>query len=232
MMPQRRDGIARRLRRWIRPAWLGTIRRTRPLSDRWGADRGTPLDRYYIESFLADHRVDIRGRVLEVKDSGYTVRFGTAVETRDVLDVDAHNPEATIIADLTAAGVIPSNRYDCFILTQVLQSIFDTRAAIAEAHRILKPAGVLLVTVPAVSAVIASGDYWRFTAMACRALFAGAFGADHVEVRSYGNVLSAIAFLAGMAWEELSRRELDVHDDRHPLLVAVRAVKSAGDSGG
>ena len=227
MMRRFRDRFARRLRRLVRPAWLGTLRRTRPLSDRWGADRGTPLDRYYIEGFLADHRADIRGRVLEVKDSGYTVRFGTAVETHDVLDIDAHNPHATIIADLTVADAIPSERYDCFILTQVLQSIFDTPAAIAEAHRILKPAGVLLVTVPAVSPVIESGDYWRFTAMACQALFADAFGAERVEVRSYGNVLSAIAFLAGMAWEELSRRELDVQDDRHPLLVAVRAVKSS-----
>jgi SAM-dependent methyltransferase len=225
MMPRRRDGLARRLRRMVRPAWLGTMRRTRPLSERWGADRGTPLDRYYIERFLADHRADIRGRVLEVKDSGYTARFGMAVAARDVLDIDGHNPQATVIADLAAADAIPSDRYDCFILTQVLQSIFDTRSSIAHAHRILKPAGVLLVTVPAVSPVIETGDYWRFTAMSCQALFAAAFGADRVEVRSYGNVLSAIAFLAGMAWEELSRRELDVQDDRHPLLVTVRAVK-------
>ncbi|MBI3769762.1 MAG: glycosyltransferase [Deltaproteobacteria bacterium] len=225
MMPQRRDGLARRLRRLVRPAWLGTLRRTRPLSDRWGSDRGTPLDRYYIERFLADHRTDIRGRVLEVKDEGYTARFGAAVETRDVLDVDSRNPRATVIADLAAADAIPSDGYDCVILTQVLQLIFDTRSAIAHAHRILKPGGVLLVTVPTLSRIVESGDYWRFTPMACRTLFAAAFGADRVEVRSYGNVLSAIAFLAGMAWEELSRRELDVQDDDHPLLVAVRAVK-------
>jgi SAM-dependent methyltransferase len=225
-MPPRRDELRRRLRRWTRPAWLGTLRRTRPLSDRSGADRGTPVDRYYIESFLAAHRADVRGRVLEVKDAHYATRFGAAVEAYDVLDVDAANPHATVIADLAAADAVAAERYDCFILTQVLPLILDTRAAIAHAHRILKPGGVLLVTVPTLSRVVDAHDYWRFTAASCAALFGAAFGPERVTVRAYGNVLTAIAFLAGMAWEELSRRELDAHDPLHPLLVTVRAVKA------
>ena len=52
----------KRLRRLVRPAWLGTIRRTTPLSERHGYDRGTPVDRYYIERFLEEHRRDIRDR--------------------------------------------------------------------------------------------------------------------------------------------------------------------------
>ncbi len=54
----------------------GELRRLTPISDVWGLDRGRPLDRYYIESFLERHRGDIRGRVLEVKDSG--TQIGTA----------------------------------------------------------------------------------------------------------------------------------------------------------
>ena len=46
-------------------------------------------------------------------------------------------------------------------------------------------------------------------------------------VRTYGNVLTAIGFLTGIAYEELSVRELDVHDSNYPILVAVRAVKPA-----
>ena len=34
-----------------------------------GRDRGTPIDRHYIERFLDEHRADIRGRVLEVRDA-------------------------------------------------------------------------------------------------------------------------------------------------------------------
>ena len=53
--------------------------RTQPLSRHWGFDRGTPVDRWYIERWLAGQARDIRGSVLEVKDSGYTTRFGAGV---------------------------------------------------------------------------------------------------------------------------------------------------------
>lgn len=224
--PPRRDDWRRRLRRALRPAWLGTLRRTQPLSDHWGSDRGTPLDRYYIERFLDAHRADVRGRVLEVKDAAYTGRFGTGVTASDVLDVDAGNPRATVVADLAAADAIPSDTYDCFILTQVLQLIPDPRAAVAHAHRILKPGGVLLATVPTLSRIVDGHDHWRFTQHGCRVLFGSIFGADAVAVGAHGNVLTAMAFLTGMAWEELSARELDHDDPIFPTLVSVRAVKS------
>lgn len=225
--------LRQRLRRLVRPAWLGTLRRTSPLSPSWGTDRGTPLDRYYIERFLDAHRGDLRGRVLEVKDSTYTRQFGGEVTAADVLDADARNPLATVIADLAAADSVPADSYDCFILTQTLQLIYDTRAALRHAARILRPGGVLLVTVPTVSRVLPNvdflRDYWRFTEASCAALFGERFGPANVTVRGRGNVLSSIAFLAGMAYEELSRRELETDDPAFPLVVTVRAVK-AGSS--
>ena len=219
-----------RLRRLFRPAWLGTLRRTTPLSPHWGVDRGTPVDRYYIEGFLNAHRSDIRGRVLEVKDSSYTRQFGQDVAVADVLDADARNPLATVVADLAAADGVPSNSYDCFILTQTLQFIYDTRAALQHCWRVLRPGGVLLVTVPVVSRVLPEvdflRDYWRFTGPSCSALFGERFGPTRVTVRPRGNVLSSIAFLTGMAYEELSTRELEADDPDFPLIVTVRAVKS------
>jgi hypothetical protein len=218
-----------RYHRLLRPAWLGTLRRTTPLGDDDGFDRGTPIDRYYIDRFLQEHQRDIYGRVLEVKDRYYSTRYNT-IEHSDVLDIDPTNADATIVADLAVADVIPSERFDCFILTQTLQLIYDTHAALAHAHRILRSGGVLLVSVPAVSRVDPAsgldGDYWRFTAASCRALFGAIFGAENVVVRSYGNVLAAIAFLAGIAAEELSLRELNVNDDYSPLVITVRAVKA------
>ena len=219
-----------RLRRLLTPAWLGTLRRTAPLSRRWGLDRGTPLDRFYIERFLDAHRADIRGRVLEVKDAGYTRRFGQDVTVADVLDIFPANPEATIVADLTSADSVPADSYDCFILTQTLQFIREPRTALHHAHRILRPGGVVLASVPTTSRVIREfdylEDYWRFTVSSCTALFTERFGATGVEVRGRGNVLVSIAFLAGLAAEELSRRELETDDPDFPLLVTVRAAKS------
>jgi SAM-dependent methyltransferase len=217
-----------RLARLFRPAWLGTLRRTSPLSDAWGYDRGTPVDRYYIECFLSEHRHDIHGHVLEVKDSGYVDRYGSAIAQRDVLDIDASNPHATIIADLSTADSIPAEQFDCFVLTQTLQFIYDLRSAIRHAYRILRPNGVLLVTMPSVSPLDRRlTDYWRLTAASCSALFGEVFGAENITVRSYGNMLAAIAFLTGMAHQELSEHELDVEDWRFPVIVAVRAVKTS-----
>jgi SAM-dependent methyltransferase len=214
-----------RARRLRRPARLGSLRRTTPLSDVWGRDRGTPVDRYYIESFLADHADDIRGDVLELLDSGYADRFGRGVSRCDILDIDRENPNATVVADLAAADAIATATYDCFILTQTLQFIYDVRAAVSHAHRILKPGGAVLCTVPSVTRVARrnlDSEYWRFTAASCARLFGDVFGPG-VEVRSYGNVLACGAFLFGLAAEELTADELEVADDYFPLLIAVRA---------
>ena len=217
-----------RLRRILTPASLGAIRRTWPISDDWGFDRGAPVDRYYIERFLFEHRRDIRGRVLEIKESRYTDRYGTAVERRDVMDIDPTNPKVTVLADLSAADQVSANLFDCFLVTQTLQLIYDTRSAIAHAHRILRPGGVLLATVPSVSRIAlgpAFVDHWRFTSASCARLFGEYFGAEHVTVAAQGNVLACIAFLLGLAYDELSPTELDVRDENFPLLVTVRAVK-------
>jgi len=216
----------KRYRRLMRPAKLGTLRRTTPLSTVWGGDRGTPIDRYYIERLLEKHRQDIRGRLLEVGDSRYTDRFATEVVSSDVLDVDKANAKATIIADLAHADGIPSDYFDCFLLIQTLQYVFDVRAAVRHAHRILRAGGVLLITVPAVSRVDPGlVDYWRFTIASCSALLNDVFSAERVTVCSYGNVLTAIGSLSGMAREELTTEELDYCDDFFPVLIAACAVK-------
>jgi SAM-dependent methyltransferase len=230
--PPARDPVLwrRRLQRLRRPAWLGSIRRTTPLSDHWGRDRGTPVDRYYIDRFLASERSAIRGRVLEVLNNGYTERFGVGVERSDVLDIDASNPSATIVADLAAADDVPGDAFDCFVLTQTLQYVYDLQSAVGHVHRVLRPGGTVLCTVPTVSR-IARGtletEYWRLTALACERLFQDAFVDGTVDVRAHGNVLASVAFLVGMAAEELSARELDRVDPFFPLLVTVRATKAA-----
>jgi SAM-dependent methyltransferase len=202
-------------------------RSTAPMSAHWGFDRGTPIDRYFIERFVGEHRGDIRGDVLEVMDRRYTDAFGADVRVADVLDRDDRNPRATLVADLTRPETLPEGRYDCFVVTQTLQFTFELAAAVASIARVLRPAGVALVTAPSVSRIDRSagvgGDFWRFTAASARALFDARF--DDVEVRTYGNVLTCAAFLYGLASEELAERELDEHDELFPTLVAVRASR-------
>jgi SAM-dependent methyltransferase len=167
--------------------------------------------------------------VLEVMNAEYTGRFGVAVQRSDVLDVDPGNPSATIVADLAHADDVPSEIFDCFILTQTLQYIYDIRSAVGHAHRILRPGGTLLCTVPTVSRIARrelDSEYWRLTAAACARLFGEVFAGGVVDVRARGNVLSAVAFLVGMAREELSSRELERDDPFFPVIVTVQARKA------
>lgn len=216
------------LRRGRRPVRLGSLGSTEPISSAWGYDRGLPVDRWYIERFLDEHRADVTGRVLEVKDTGYTDRFGHAVTERAVLDVTATNARATHIADLAVGDGLPDAAFDCFLLTQTLQYVFDLRAAAATICGVLRPGGVLLATVPVASRVTPPPltDLWRFTPLALERLLGEAFGTASVAVSGRGNVLAQVAFLAGLAVEDLTESELRVDDPLFPLIACARAVRA------
>src|SRR5215212_3387458 len=143
----------KKLKRIRRPLWFGTLWNINPLSTAWGKDRGSPVDRYYIERFLQTYSNDIHGKVLEVGTPAYTDRFGENVAQSDVLDSNRANPKATILADLESTINVASDEFDCLIFTQVLQFIYNLQSCIHELHRVLKPGGTLLVTVPCISKV-------------------------------------------------------------------------------
>ncbi len=207
---------------------IGQIGSSVPLSRDFGLDRGLPVDRHYIESFLADHASDIRGRVLEVGDDSYSRRFGGGrIEEQDILHVHPGNPMATLVGDITDAAVLPSATFDCVILTQTLHLIFDMSAAIAQIHRSLKPGGVALITVPGITPIDryewGSSWYWSLTPLALERLLGRVFGPDHVGISAYGNLYSATAFLHGAAFEEVSRAKLAPYDSSYPVIAAARA---------
>jgi SAM-dependent methyltransferase len=240
-LPDRvRANIRRRYRRLFSPfgiARRGTPRRLLPVSRNFGFERGSPIDRYYIEDFLGRHSGlsdyapgAIHGHVLEVGEDTYTRRFGLGVDRVDILDASPENPRATIVADLTDGNNIPSETYDCVICLQTLLMIYDVKAAIRTLHRILKPGGTALVTIPGICQICRPdidswGDYWRFTTLSARRLFEEVFEPANVTVTSYGNVLTASAFLYGLATEDLSRRELDLHDPDFQVTIGIKAVK-------
>jgi SAM-dependent methyltransferase len=211
---------------------FGDLRRLTPLSTSWGFDRGEPVDRYYISRFLSRHADDVRGVVLEVGDLLYTRRLGGEdVESAQVVDVEPTNRRATYVSDLVTGEGIPSAKFDCVICTQTLQLIYNVASAIQTLHRILRPGGVLLVTVPGITR-IGSDEYpgrwfWSFTADSVGRLCATALEGTSVEMTTYGNVLAATAFLFGLAAEELTREELDHHDPDFPVTIGLRAVRGA-----
>jgi SAM-dependent methyltransferase len=212
---------------------FGDVGRLKPISDCWGFDRGQPIDRFYIEDFLNKHASSIAGTVLEIGDPLYTTMFGgDRVLAGEVLDVNK-GPFVTYQGDLETdhgCDSVPSNRFDCLVVTQTLQFIYNVKAAVQIFHRVLKPDGVLLATVPGVTRTseseYPSSWFWSFTRTSTARMFGEVFGHAAVGVRTYGNVLAAACFLYGLAAEELSLEQLGADDPDFPVVVAVRAVKS------
>jgi SAM-dependent methyltransferase len=227
--------------RWLGPKWTtrarclmrgrplprwGNLRRTVPLSTEFGGDRGTPIDRYYVDDFLRRHRSSIRGRVLEIQGSGYTRRFGHDLIACDTLDISARFAP-TYTCDLAhAEHVVSDNAYDCFLLPNTAQHLREIDRALVNARRIVRPGGVILATAAAFIPLIADApDYWRVTAEGWRELAARCWPDDEAEIVGYGNCLAAIAALHGIAVEELTPAELDVCDPRYPVLIGIMCRK-------
>ena len=208
----------------------GDFNRVTPFSKEFGYDRGGPVDRYYIESFLEINTPAIKGRVLEIGDNEYTLKFGkSAVTKSDILHIDPSNTKATIIGDLSAAPQIPDNIYDCIILTQTLHLIYNYTDALKTCYRVLKPGGVLLMTVPGITH-IDQGEWknnwlWAFTGASIRRMLAGVFH-QPAEVNTYGNVLIASAFLYGMGVNELKKEQLDHNDPHYQVIITSKSIKT------
>jgi glycosyltransferase involved in cell wall biosynthesis len=209
---------------------FGDLKRPSPIGDGFGFDRGRPIDRYYIENFLTANAADIRGRVLEIGDNSYTLRFGGAqVSQSDILHVDKNNPRATFIGDLADPETLPAEAFDCIVLTQTLHLVYDMHAAVKTLHRALKPGGVLLVTVPGITRIDPDewGPtwYWSLTSSAAQRLLQTFFDKGTLTVETHGNVFAATAFLYALAVEELSTTDLDWKDPGYPIIVSARAIK-------
>ena len=105
LRPVRRAYVDWRRRR---PPDLGDLRRVTPIDPNWGFERGTPIDRIYVERFVGGHASDIRGRVLEIAAPDYAGRFGSGVERVDIrgkvdgIQLEAEAPAAP--ADTAPGG--------------------------------------------------------------------------------------------------------------------------------
>jgi SAM-dependent methyltransferase len=200
-----------------------------PVSDLFGTDRGTPIDRYYIEKFLSESKIE--GKCLEVEEATYTLKFGKNV-TSKILKYKAEiEHDSYIVADLTQPQTIPANEFDSFICTQTLNFIFEKEKAIESIHKLLRPGGSGYLTVAGISQISRYdydrwGDFWRFTDLSLRMLLSKTFDEDKIEIRCFGNVATACLFLQGVAFEEISDKKIfDVNDPNYQMLICAKVTK-------
>lgn len=224
--------ILKNINRRTNPVDWKNLRSTTPVSEVFGYDRGAQsIHRYYIDNYVAAHADKIQGAVLEVGDNMYTERFKSKVTDSNIIHYsEARKPQA-FVGDLTQKATLPGAKYDCFICTQTFNFIYDFKEAIHGARYVLKDGGYLIATVSGIQQISKFdesrwGDYWRFTSEACVRSFSEVFGKDNVTVVSFGNVLSCIGAMEGLASSELTPAELDVKDASYPLIIGILCRKN------
>lgn len=206
-----------------------------PVSSKFGFDRGTPIDRYYIERFLNDNSQYVTGNILEIGGVKYSKRFSLGTNNTYyclTLDSPPHSKDIKFInGDLTKVEKLPDGLIDCFICTQTFNFIYDVRAAIRGAYKLLKEGGILCATVSGLSQISRYdmdrwGDYWRFTDLSIRKLMGEVFQENNIQVFVYGNVMSATALIQGLAVEDLQDTSLlEKCDNDYQVTIGIIARK-------
>ncbi|MFN0301740.1 MAG: hypothetical protein ACKVQU_15465 [Burkholderiales bacterium] len=226
------SGLVYHMQRLARPLKrLYAIKRPgEPVSREFGLDRGTSLDRYWIERYLAQHASTERGSALEVGETTYLERFFPNFTGSHLELADDGTPNCVVI-DLDASNPSIEPRFDLMIATQVYNFVYETRAAIRNTAALLKPGGVLIGSVGGITQISRHdadrwGHYFSFTAQSWERLLREAFA--EVSIESFGNVDTACAFLNGLAMEEIDRDLLNRHDPDYPVSICFKAVKARG----
>jgi SAM-dependent methyltransferase len=124
------------------------------------------------------------------------------------------------------AATPPAGTADCVVAAGTLAAVRDLPAAFARLRSLLAPGGVLILTLPGIApppGPAGAGALRTFTTMSAERLATAAFGVPPVEVRAFGNPLSAVCMLHRLPADTLSAEELWLHHPDFPLLVGLVA---------
>jgi len=201
----------------------------KPVSSVFGLDRGTPIDRYYIEEFLKANSDKIQGNVMEVGEDTYTRKFGN--KNLESYTINSNNPlsKNNFEVDLCSYESYKDIRkFDCIIATQVLNFIYDQKGALNGLRNILSENGTVLATLAGLTPISRHdtnlwGDYWRYTDMSAIKLFKEFF--HDVEVSTYGNFIAARSFIDGYAAEEIKDEHLNHNDENFQIVICIKASR-------
>jgi SAM-dependent methyltransferase len=202
----------------------GSLRRSHPICKRFGFSRGTPIDRYYLDKFVAQ----IRNRVV-----GATVEIGGARQNRELyrltnvseytaIDAEAHD-YVDVVGDAHESSLLAPDSADSILAFNVLEHCADPWLVARNMHRWLRTGGCAFCMVPNAQRVHNfPRDYWRPLPDGVNWLFRD-FGSR--ELSQYGNPTSVIASHLGIAAEELTQAELDAQHPDYPVATCIVATK-------
>jgi len=175
---------------------------------------GSPDWWYFSPALYAQYRVVaplieqyVRGKVIDL-GCGF-MPFRDLLIKKGViyhsLDLWPRLSEVTFIGDIQDMSMVPSASYDSAICLEVLEHVPCPLCAVREIYRILKPGGVVIVSVPHLSRLHDQPhDYFRYTLYGLRYILEEA-GFEVLEIHAKGGIFSFLGhqistLLLGMVW--------------------------------
>jgi glycosyltransferase involved in cell wall biosynthesis len=214
-----------------RDPWRG-LRRLTPVERFVREKDNTPIDRHYVQEFLAGEEHAVSGRVVVVGHRSHGHTFGTpSVIGADLLARTGVEGMEIEVDAIRSGSVPPPDSADAIVIAQALHLVPDPESVVEALHRALKPGGTLLVTVPFVAKIDrfdwGRTPHWSIAPGALRNLLCGPFSARSVEIRNYGSILTTIAFVRGASAQAMKAADLEANDPAFPVVVAAVARKEA-----
>lgn len=202
----------------------GDLRRASPFCAEFGFSRGTPIDRYYLNLFVAEICDQLHGDVVEIGGKNHNKNsygFSRVFRYRG-LNLIA-SPGVELIGDAAQSQCLPPSSLDGLVAFNVLEHTPRPWQIVNNMRLWLREGGVACCMVPNAQRLHKMPeDYWRPLPAALMEMFTGW---SERRLYQYGNPVSTVASLMGIAAEELEEAELiDYHPD-YPVASCIFARK-------
>lgn len=125
------------------------------------------------------------------------------VDVYHTLDLFPKSEHITYTGNIMDMSMIEDESYDSAVCLEVLEHVPDPFRAVHEIHRILKPQGIIVVSVPHLNRLHEIPyDYYRFTSYGLRFLFESN-GFEVVDLQKKGGLFSFLGHQLSIAWLSL-----------------------------
>jgi hypothetical protein len=208
----------------VRQVDWGDLRRPQPMCASFGFQRGTPIDRYYLQKFVAKIRHRIAGKVVEIGGNPQGPRAYGLSHVVEYVNVDLlPGPGVHLVGDVHDPSLLAQQSVGSIVIFNVLEHCVQPATVVDNMYRWLRPGGRVFCMVPNAQRIHeCPADYWRMLPNALRWMFR-AFSRQ--EVQQYGTLASLIASYMGISAEELSHHELDDFHPDYPVATCIAAYK-------